>query len=67
MSQQGLCALTNHSSPVKAVWGAISEWSATQFSLTFFESTGVVRAEDSWCHLWKQFLDDLSAQRLSFP
>jgi len=55
MSQQGLCGMTKHSSLVKAVSGTISEWSATQFSLTFFESTGVVRAEDSLCHLWKQF------------
>jgi len=55
MSQQGLCGMTNHSSPVKAVSGAISKWSATQFSLTFYDSTGVMRAEDSLCHLWKQF------------
>jgi hypothetical protein len=47
--------MTNHSSPVKAVSGAISEWSATQFSLMFSESTGVMGAEDSLCHLWKQF------------
>jgi len=33
----------------------ISEWSGTQFSLTFSESTGVVRAEDSLCHRWKKF------------
>jgi hypothetical protein len=55
MSQQGLCGLTNHSSPVTAVSGAISEWSVTQFSLMFSESTGAVRAEDSFCHLWKPF------------
>jgi hypothetical protein len=66
MSQQGLCGLTNHSSPVTIVWGAISEWSATQFSLNLYESTGAVRAEDSLCHLWNQFHDDLSGQRLSF-
>jgi hypothetical protein len=52
---RGLWGLTNHSSPVTAVSGAISEWSATQFSLTFSLSTGAVRAEDSFCHLWKQF------------
>ena len=51
MSQQGLCGMTNHSSPVKAVPGAISEWSATQFSLMFSESTGAVGVEDSLCHL----------------
>jgi len=55
MSQQGLCGLTIHSSPVTAVSGAISEWSAAQFSLTFSLSTDAVRAEDSFCHLWKQF------------
>jgi hypothetical protein len=26
-----------------------------------------VRAEDSLCHLWNQFHDDLNGQRLSFP
>jgi hypothetical protein len=68
MSQQGLCGLTNPFSPVKAVSGAISEWSATQFSLTFSESTGAVGAEDSLCHLWKQFRRlFLSGQRLNFP
>jgi len=55
MSQQGLCGLPNHSSPMTAVSGAISEWSATKLSLTFSLSTGVVRSEDSFCHLWKQF------------
>jgi len=48
MSQQGLCGLTNHSSPVTAVSGAIFEWSSTKFSLTFSLSTGVVRSEDSF-------------------
>jgi len=51
MSQQALCELTNHSSPVTPVSGAISEWSATQFSLMFSESTGAVRAQDSFCDL----------------
>jgi len=55
MSQQGLCGLTNHSSPVTAVSGAISEWSATKFSLMFSLSTSAVRAEDSMRHLRKQF------------
>jgi len=53
MSQKGLYGLMNHFSPVTAVSGALSEWSATQFSLTFSLSTGAVRAEDSFCHLWK--------------
>jgi hypothetical protein len=33
----------------------ISKWSATQFSLTFSESTGAVCTEDSLCHRRKQF------------
>jgi hypothetical protein len=46
----------------------ISEWSATQFSLTFSESTGAVCTEDSLCHRWKQFrVLFLSGQLLSFP
>jgi len=46
----------------------ISKWSVTQFSLTFSESTGAVRAEDSFCDLWKQFrVLFLSGQLLSFP
>jgi len=42
-------------SSLETVSGAISDRAATQFSLTFSESTGAVRAEDSFCHLWKQF------------
>jgi hypothetical protein len=41
---------------VTAVSGAISEWSSTKFSLTYSLSTVAVRSEDSFCHLWKQFL-----------
>jgi hypothetical protein len=37
-----------HSSPVKAVSGAISEWAASQFSLTVYESTG---ADESIRHM----------------
>ena len=45
----------------------ISGWSATQFSLTFSESTGVVCTEDSIHHLWKQFRKlFLSGQWLTF-
>jgi hypothetical protein len=58
MSQQGLCGLTNHSSPVTAVSGAFSEWSATQFSMMFSESTGAVRAEDSFVISRNSFRDD---------
>jgi hypothetical protein len=37
-----------HSSPVKAVLGAICEWAATQFSLTVYESTGTVLDDESF-------------------
>jgi hypothetical protein len=42
-------------SSLQTVSVMISEWSASQFSLTFSESTGAARADDSLCHLWKQF------------
>jgi hypothetical protein len=46
----------------------ISEWSATQFSLTFSESTGAVCTEDSLCHRRKQFRGlFLTGRRLRFP
>jgi hypothetical protein len=32
---------------MKAVPGAISEWAATQFSLTVYESTGAAWADES--------------------
>jgi len=55
-------------SSLETVSVTISKWSATQFSLTFSESTGAVRAEDSMRHLWKQCRRlFLSGQRLSFP
>jgi hypothetical protein len=40
-----------HSSPVKAVSGAISEWAASQFSLTVYESTGDVGVYESIRHM----------------
>jgi hypothetical protein len=40
-----------HSSPEKALSGAISEWAATLFSLTVYESTGAVWADESIRHL----------------
>jgi hypothetical protein len=55
MSHQGLCGMTKPSSAVKAVSGATSQWSATQFSLTIYESTGAVWAQESICHLWISF------------
>jgi hypothetical protein len=36
----------------------ISERAATVFFFIVSESTGVVRSEDSFYHLWKQFRDD---------
>jgi hypothetical protein len=57
-----------HWPPVKAVSGAISEWEASQFSLTVYESTGAVGADESIRHMWKEFWGLLlSGQRLSFP
>jgi hypothetical protein len=54
-------------SSLETIYVTISDWSATQFSFTFSESTGVVRSEDSLCHLWKQFSWwFLSGQRLGF-
>jgi len=44
-----------HSSPVKGVSRATSEWAATQFSLTHYESTGAVWVDESIRHMWKQF------------
>jgi hypothetical protein len=68
LSQQVLCTLRIPSIISGNSFVTISEWSATQFSLTFSESTGVVRAEDSFCHLCKQFpWWFLSGQWLSFP
>jgi len=49
MSHQGGCRI--HSLPVKAVSGAISEWEASQFSLTVYESTGAVGAYESIRHM----------------
>jgi len=56
-----------HSSPVKGVLSATFEWAATLFSLTVYESTGAVWADESIRHLWKQFrVLYLRGQRLSF-
>jgi hypothetical protein len=57
-----------HSSPVQGVSGAIFEWAASHFSLTVYESTGAVGADESIRHIWKEFGGLLlSGQRLSFP
>jgi hypothetical protein len=56
-----------HSPPVKAVSGAISEWAASQFSLTVYESTGPVWADESIRHLCKEFRGlFLTGHRVSF-
>jgi len=68
MSHQGCLGSRIHLPPVKAVSGAISEWEASQFSLTVYESTGAVGANESIRHMWKEFWGLLlSGQRLSFP
>jgi len=40
-----------HSSPGKAVSGAIFEWATSQFSFTVYESTGDVGADESIRHM----------------
>jgi hypothetical protein len=40
-----------HSPLVKAVSGAISEWAASQFSMTVYESTRAVGAYESIRHM----------------
>jgi hypothetical protein len=42
-------------SSLETVSGALSDWAATQFSLTIYESTGAVCADESTSHLWKHF------------
>jgi len=57
-----------HWSPVKAVSGALSEWAATHFSFTVYESIGAVWADESIRHLRKHFRGLFqSGQRLNFP
>jgi len=40
-----------HSLPVKVVLAALSEWAASEFSLTVYESTGAVGANESIRHM----------------
>jgi hypothetical protein len=57
-----------HSSPVQGVSGATFDWAPSQFSLTVFESTKAVGADESIRHMRKDFQGQLlSGQRLSFP
>jgi hypothetical protein len=50
-SHQGCLGCRIHSLPVKAVSEAISEWAASQFSLTVYESRGAVGADVSIRHM----------------
>jgi len=57
-----------HASSLETDSLPIYEWAATQFSLTVFESTGAVCADESKRHLYMQCQGlFLSGQRLSFP
>jgi len=49
-------------------FGAIFEWAPSQFSLSVYESTKAVGADESIRHMRKKFRGQLlSGQRLSFP
>jgi len=48
---RGCLGCRMHSPAVKAVSGAISEWAASQFSLTVYESTGAVGDDESIRHM----------------
>jgi len=57
-----------HSSHAKRLSRATSEWAATKFSFTVYESPGPVWADESIRHLWKEFQGlYLNGQRVSFP
>jgi len=56
-----------HASTMKAISLIIFESAATQFSLTIYETTGAVSADESMRQPWKPFCwQFLSRQRLSF-
>jgi hypothetical protein len=42
-------------SSLETISGAIFDWAATLFSLTVYESTEAVCADESTGHLWKHF------------
>jgi hypothetical protein len=66
--KRGCVGTRIHSSPVQGVSGAISEWAASQFSFTVYESKGAVGADEFIRHMWKTFRGLLlSGQQLSFP
>jgi hypothetical protein len=53
---------------VKGVSVAIFEWAPSQFSLTIYESTKAVGADEFIRHMRKEFQGQLlSGQRLRFP
>jgi hypothetical protein len=51
MSHEGLFGLPNPFATCESSFGAISEWAASQFSLTVYQSTGAVGAEESIRHM----------------
>jgi len=51
MSHQGLFRLPNPFTTCESSFGCISEWEASQFSLTVYESTGAVGADESVRHM----------------
>jgi hypothetical protein len=67
MSQKGLCGQTNPFITYESSLGAISEWTLSQFSLTVYELTGAVGADESIRHLCKEFRGlFLTRHRVSF-
>jgi hypothetical protein len=51
MSQKGLFGLMNPFATCESSFGVISEWAASQFFLSVYESTWVVWADESIHHL----------------
>jgi len=67
MSQKGLFGLMNPFATCESSFGVISEWAASQFFFSVYESTWVVWADESIHHLWKQFqVSFFRGKRLSF-
>jgi hypothetical protein len=68
MTHQGLFRLPNPFASSESTFGAISEWAASQFSLTVYESKGVVWADECIHHVSKEFQGPfLTRQPVSFP
>jgi hypothetical protein len=51
MNHLGLFGLPNPFATCESSFGGISEWEASQFSLTVYESTGAVGADESVRHM----------------